>query len=78
MVATLNDHLDYFGTTVSIALNPLHRLGKGGQVVLTRPVASDPRVAALLEERKLIPSVSRPSRRFVDRFVHRIEPGTPG
>src|SRR5206468_291467 len=42
MVATLNDHLDYFGTTVSIA-SLLPTLARGGQIVLTRPVASHPR-----------------------------------
>ncbi|WP_435006735.1 protein kinase domain-containing protein [Tundrisphaera lichenicola] len=56
MVATLNDHLDYFGTTVRVA-SRLTGFAKGGQVVLTRSVASDPRVAALLENRRLVPSI---------------------
>jgi serine/threonine protein kinase/class 3 adenylate cyclase len=56
MVATLNDHLDYFGTTVSIA-SRLPGLIRGGQIALTRPVAADPRVAALLEEHGLVPAV---------------------
>ena len=78
MVATLNDHLDYFGTTVSIA-SGLPRLARGGSVVLTRPVASDPRVAALLDERKLVPSVLEVQiEGLADRFVHLIEPGKLG
>ena len=56
MVATLNDHLDYFGTTVSVATR-LTGLVRGGQLVLSRPVAADPRVAAFLEERGLVPSI---------------------
>jgi eukaryotic-like serine/threonine-protein kinase len=78
MVATLNDHLDYFGTTVSIA-SSLPRLARGGSVVLTRPVASDPRVVALLEERKLVPSVLEVQLEgLADRFVHLIELGKLG
>ena len=78
MVATLNDHLDYFGTTVSIA-SALPPLAQGGAVVLTRPVASDPRVAAILEARKLTPTVVEAEvEGLTDRFVHRIEPGTIG
>ncbi len=70
MVATLNDHLDYFGTTVGIAAL-LPRLARGGQVVLTRPVASDPRVAALLNERRLVPSVAEVDvEGLAERFVH--------
>jgi serine/threonine protein kinase/class 3 adenylate cyclase len=78
MVATLNDHLDYFGTTVSIA-SRLPGLARGGQVVLTRPVASDPKVAALLEDRKLVPTVAEVELDGLDdRFVHRIEPLSNG
>ncbi len=78
MVATLNDHLDYFGTTVSIA-SGLPGLARGGQVVMTRPVASDPRVAALFEERRLAPSVIEVEiKGLADRFVHLIEPDKAG
>jgi class 3 adenylate cyclase len=52
MVATLNDHLDYFGTTVSQAAQ-LPALAAGGEVVLTQAVAADPQVAALLQSRGL-------------------------
>jgi eukaryotic-like serine/threonine-protein kinase len=74
MVATLNDHLDYFGSTVSIA-SLLPKLAEGGQLILTRPVASDPRVAALLKARDLVPTVLEVEiEGLADRFVHRIEP----
>ncbi len=74
MVATLNDHLDYFGTTVSIAAL-LPKLARGGQIVLTRSVASDPRVSALLNERGFIPSVAEVSLEGLnEEFVHIIEP----
>ena len=73
MVATLNDHLDYFGTTVNIAAL-LPRLARGGQIILTRPVASDPRVAALLNDRGLAPSVAEADVEGLgERFVHVLE-----
>ena len=78
MVATLNDHLDYFGTTVSLAAR-LPALAKGGQIVLTRPVASDPRVAVLLDERKLVPVVAEVVLEgLAEPFVHVLETFTPG
>jgi serine/threonine protein kinase/class 3 adenylate cyclase len=70
MVATLNDHLDYFGTTVSVAAR-LTGLVRAGQLVLTRPVAADPRVASLLEERGLVPSIVEVDVEGLgDAFVH--------
>jgi hypothetical protein len=45
--ATLNDQLDYFGTTVRQAL-ALPALARGGELVLTQAVTGDPQVAALL------------------------------
>jgi class 3 adenylate cyclase len=72
MVATLNDHLDYFGTTVSVA-SRLPALASPGEVVLTRPVVSDPRVATLLAGLGLLPSVQEAAvEGLVDPFVHRI------
>jgi eukaryotic-like serine/threonine-protein kinase len=47
MAATLNDHLDYFGTTVHQAIEALAQ-SPAGSLVLTRPVAADPIVAARL------------------------------
>jgi class 3 adenylate cyclase len=53
MAATLNDHLDYFGATVRDAAQ-LPALARGGEVILTQAIAGDPRVAALLAERKRV------------------------
>lgn len=47
MAATFNDHLDYFGTTVNVALDLLALL-RGSDLALTHPVAADPQVASLL------------------------------
>jgi len=78
MVATLNDHLDYFGKTVAIA-SSLPGLARGGQIVLTRPVASDPKVAAILEEHRVVSTVVEVEiEGLADRFVNRFEPGNPG
>ena len=53
--------------------------GRAGRAYTHFTVASDPSVVALLEERKLIPSVFEAELDgLADRFVHRIEPGTPG
>jgi serine/threonine protein kinase/class 3 adenylate cyclase len=52
LAATLNDHLDYFGTTVRQALQ-LPAFAGGGAVVLSAAVCADPAVAALLAERGL-------------------------
>jgi class 3 adenylate cyclase len=52
MVATLNDHLDYFGTTVQEA-SALVPLACGGDLVLTQIVAADLQVASLLRTRGL-------------------------
>jgi serine/threonine protein kinase/class 3 adenylate cyclase len=50
--ATLNDQLDYFGSTVRQAA-ALPALARPGEVVLTPAAAGDPAVAALLRERGL-------------------------
>jgi serine/threonine protein kinase/class 3 adenylate cyclase len=52
LAATVNDHLDYFGTTVNQAAR-LARLAEGGEVVLSGAVAGDAQVAALLRQRGL-------------------------
>ena len=72
MVATLNDHLDYFGTTVSVAAR-LPRLARGGGVVVSQTVAADPRVATLLQSRRLNSTIipaSIPG--LPEDYVHRI------
>ncbi|MDR3638925.1 MAG: protein kinase [Isosphaeraceae bacterium] len=56
MVATLNDHLDYFGAVVSTALR-LPALAPPGGLVLTQPVAADAGVAAILRNLGLVPAV---------------------
>ena len=42
LAATLNDHLDYFGTTARQAVGTL-QYAAAGELVLTQPVAADPR-----------------------------------
>jgi eukaryotic-like serine/threonine-protein kinase len=50
LAATVNDQLDYFGTTARDAVAILSHAGNG-ELVLTQPVAADPAVAALLYDR---------------------------
>jgi serine/threonine protein kinase/class 3 adenylate cyclase len=52
MVATLNGHLDYFGSTANLAAL-LPGLVRGGEMALTPETAGDPPVAALLRSRGL-------------------------
>ena len=47
VVVTLNDRLDYFGSTVNMAAR-LQGQSAGGDIVLSRTVAADPAVQALL------------------------------
>ena len=56
LAATLNDQLDYFGTTARQAAATL-QYARGGELVLTRSVAADPEVAALLHERRIATEV---------------------
>jgi class 3 adenylate cyclase len=52
LAATLNDQLDYFGTTARQAAATL-QYARAGELVLTRSVAADPEVAALLNQRRI-------------------------
>ena len=52
LAATLNDHLDYFGTTARQAVGTLE-YACAGELILTQPVAADPAVAALLNTRHI-------------------------
>jgi serine/threonine protein kinase/class 3 adenylate cyclase len=52
MAATLNEHLDYFGTTVQLA-GRLLQFAAGGELVLTPAVAGDAQVLSLLRSRGL-------------------------
>ena len=56
LAATVNDQLDYFGTTARQAAGTLE-YSRGGELVLTQPVAADPAVAALLNARHIIGEV---------------------
>ena len=47
VVVTLNDRLDYFGSTVNMAAR-LQGQSAGGDIVLSRTVADDPAVQSLL------------------------------
>jgi class 3 adenylate cyclase len=49
IAVTLNDRLDYFGSTVNIAAR-LDGLSKGGEIVISEAVADDPEVQSLLRE----------------------------
>jgi class 3 adenylate cyclase len=52
MMATVNDRLDYLGTTVRHAMQ-LPQFARGGELILTQAVAADPQVAALVRRRAL-------------------------
>jgi serine/threonine protein kinase/class 3 adenylate cyclase len=52
LAATLNDQLDYFGTTARHAARTLDH-ARAGDLVMTQAVAADPEVAALLNERRI-------------------------
>jgi len=49
IVVTLNERMDYFGSTVNIAAR-LPGLTQGGEVVFSNEIKSDPEVNAWLEE----------------------------
>ncbi len=49
IVVNLNDRLDYFGSTVNIAAR-LPGFSKGGEVIFSEPVYSDPEVIGFLEK----------------------------
>ncbi len=71
MAATLNDHLDYFGSTVNLAVT-LPRLARPGSLILTRAVASDPRASAPLAARGIALEVLEAAVPGLDdQFVHR-------
>jgi class 3 adenylate cyclase len=70
MAATLNDHLDYFGTAVNTAWQ-LVRHAHGNEVLLTEPVAGDPQVAALLCQRGIEGEVVERGPLAVLRCTHR-------
>lgn len=56
MAATLNDRLDYFGTTVNDTLQLASRCNPN-EILLTHPVASDPSVFEFLTNNQLRPEI---------------------
>ncbi len=56
LATTVNDQLDYFGTTARQALRALD-FARAGELVLTPTVAADPEVAELLGERRIASEV---------------------
>ena len=56
LAATVNDQLDYFGTTARDTVAILSQ-ARNDELVLTEPVAADPAVAALLNERGIEPEI---------------------
>jgi len=73
LVATINDHLDYFGNTARIAAR-LPRFAPPGAVVLSPAVASDPGVAALLQSQGLpLTTVQATIPGLKEGFVQRVE-----
>jgi class 3 adenylate cyclase len=77
-VATINDHLDYFGNTARLAAR-LPRLAPPGGVVLSPAVASDPGVATFLQTRgRLLAAVAVTIPGLKEGFVHCVAPATQG
>ena len=52
IAVTLNERLDYFGTTVNMAAR-LESQSQGGDIVLSHAIADDPAVAPLLTDRQM-------------------------
>lgn len=52
IAVTLNDRLDYFGSTVNMAAR-LEGLSSGADVIISRSVYEDPQVRELIESEKL-------------------------
>jgi class 3 adenylate cyclase len=58
LAVTLNDRLDYFGTTVNIA-SRVQGLAMSQSIFATEPIVKDPAVAKLLAEAGLTPVAQR-------------------
>jgi class 3 adenylate cyclase len=78
MVAAINDRLDYFGSNVNVAMK-LPALAGPGEVIASPAVATDPRVALLLQERGILTSIiSAEVPGLTEAFAHRLRlPGSP-
>jgi hypothetical protein len=60
LAATVNDQLDYFGTTARDAVAILSE-ARNEDLLLTEAVASDPAVAALLSEQGIVTEIAATS-----------------
>jgi serine/threonine protein kinase/class 3 adenylate cyclase len=58
LVTTINDRLDYFGSTARVA-SALAQRAAGGVVLLSQDVVTDPGVAQLLGQRQILPEWQR-------------------
>src|SRR5207248_3170050 len=75
LAATINDNLDYFGTTVNVAAQ-LPGLARAGELILSDAVAGDPQVAALLQGRGLVGELMEvPGAGLAHRIRLRTDPG---
>ena len=75
IAVTLNGRLDYFGTTVNMAAR-LQGKSEGGDLVISRAIAEDPQVAALLDgldcsEETTLPEGFRQPRRLLSASASR-------
>jgi class 3 adenylate cyclase len=68
IVVTLNDRLDYFGSTVNLAAR-LQGQSKGGDIVLSREVAEDPAVTPILAELAATGVPARPDQAALKGFA---------
>ncbi|MGE3806219.1 MAG: adenylate/guanylate cyclase domain-containing protein, partial [Gemmataceae bacterium] len=72
LVATLNDHLDYFGSTMNLAGKLTEHAG-AGELILSQAVAGDPAVAEFLQARgQHLQAVEIPWRQQEQQLAHRL------
>jgi class 3 adenylate cyclase len=77
IAVTLNERLDYFGTTVNMAAR-LQGESKGGDIVLSQELAADPAVVTILDHDALV-TERRPIKGFGEPVTfHRLRAGDPG
>ena len=77
MVATLNDHLDYFGATVSTAeqlLATAPQQGSAAQLVVSNAIAMDEAVAEIVAARQLTLLVEQQLATAPQAWLHRVQP----
>jgi serine/threonine protein kinase len=77
MVATLNDHLDYFGATVSTAeqlLTIASQNSSGAQLVVSNAMAMDESVAEIVTAKRLAFLVEQQLAASPPAWLHRVQP----